>query len=131
MSKRLSTLQWITTAMAVLAIAITLIVNFDRPEQSDTAYPGLGGDFTLVGNDGPVALENFRDQVVVMMFGFTYCPDICPTGLANVAAALNQLEQQQQSKVQALFISVDPDRDTPARLHDYTRYFHDNIQGIT
>ena len=128
---KLGSLERIILVVAVLVIAAAIAVLTLRPQQAESAYPGLGGDFTLTGVNGPVALQDHRNEIVVMMFGFTYCPDVCPTGLANVAAALNHLEDDQLKQVQPMFISVDPDRDTPKRLDEYTRYFHPQIMGIT
>ena len=91
----------------------------------------VGGDFRLIGNTGPVALSDFRGQVVVLYFGYTWCPDICPTGLAALTAALNQLNATEQQQVQALFVSVDPERDDPQRLAQYTAYFHPRIMGLS
>ncbi len=131
MAKQLSTLKWITIAIAVLAIATTISIHGFKDAGKQNPYAKLGGDFTLTGVQGPVALKDYREKVVVMMFGFTYCPDICPTGLANVSAALGQLNDSELKDVDAMFISVDPERDTPERLDQYTRYFNPKIQGIT
>lgn len=87
--------------------------------------------FQLQSLDGDVSLDSFQGKVVVMMFGFTHCPDICPTALANVAAALNYLDDSQLAETQPIFISVDPDRDNLEHLAKYTAYFHPKIIGIT
>ena len=123
-------LERVTLAVAALVILASIAI-FSLRSQPQSAYPGLGGDFTLNGLNGPVALQDYRDSVVVMMFGFTYCPDICPTGLANVAAAMNLLDEDTRQRVQPIFISVDPERDTVKRLDEYTRYFHPQAVGIT
>ncbi|OMH25610.1 SCO family protein [Motiliproteus sp. MSK22-1] len=128
---KLGNLERIILTVAVLVIAAAIAVLTLKPQQAESAYPGLGGDFTLTGVNGPVSLKDYRDEIVVMMFGFTYCPDVCPTGLANVAAALNYLEDDQLKQVQPMFISVDPERDTPKRLDEYVKYFHPQILGIS
>jgi protein SCO1/2 len=66
----------------------------------------------------------------VLTFGYTYCPDICPTNLATLAAALRQLGDL-ADRVQPLFVSLDPGRDTPARLGPYVAYFHPKLIGLT
>ena len=66
----------------------------------------------------------------MVFFGFTYCPDVCPTGLSRIARALRDLGDD-ASRVDALFVTLDPTRDTPARLREYTRYFHPAIIGLT
>lgn len=90
-----------------------------------------GGDFTLYGADGPVSLKDFRGQVVVLYFGYTWCPDICPTNLALFSRVLNELSESELARVQPIFVSVDPRRDTPERLKEYTAYFHEKLIGIT
>ncbi len=90
-----------------------------------------GGDFTLQAVDGPAALKDYRGKVVLIYFGYSMCPDICPTNLSMMANALNQLSKEELQQVQGLFISVDPDRDTLQRLAEYTQYFHPAIKGIT
>lgn len=91
----------------------------------------FGGDFTLTSHDGsPFSLQDARGKVVVLYFGFTHCPGICPTTLAKLGAALRQLGTL-SDQVQPLFISVDTKRDTPQVLKDYTPYFHPSILGLT
>lgn len=90
-----------------------------------------GGDFTLASAQGAVSLASLRGQVALLFFGYTYCPDICPTSLAAVAQALSGLAPVEQRRVRALFVSVDPARDSPQRLADYVAYFHPAIVGLT
>ncbi|MCU7853292.1 MAG: SCO family protein [Candidatus Thiodiazotropha sp. (ex Monitilora ramsayi)] len=90
-----------------------------------------GGDFTLLGPRGSVSLKNFRGQVVLLYFGYTWCPDICPTNLAIFSRVLNELTPEELARVQPIFISVDPARDTVERLKEYTEYFHEKLIGVT
>jgi protein SCO1/2 len=90
-----------------------------------------GGDFTLQSVSGPVSLSDFRGKVVLLYFGYTACPDICPTNLAIIAYALKQLSPAERAKVQVLFVSVDPARDALERLAEYAAYFDPGILGIT
>lgn len=91
----------------------------------------LGGDFTLTADDGTAySLADSRGRVVVMSFGFTSCPDVCPTALATMAVALEDMGDQAEN-IDALFVSLDPDRDTPDLLREYTRYFHPRLRGLT
>jgi protein SCO1/2 len=95
------------------------------------APPPQGGDFVLDAHSGAVALADYRGRLVVLYFGYTWCPDICPTGLAVLALALDQLSARERDQVQVIFVSVDPQRDTPQRLETYAGYFHDSILGVT
>lgn len=90
-----------------------------------------GGDFTLNSAQGPVSLSDFKNKLVLVYFGYTYCPDICPTNLGNLSVAYRQLTQEQKDNLQILFVSVDPERDTPERLQQYANYFESNIIGLT
>jgi len=89
-----------------------------------------GGNFRLNGPDGPVSLSDFEGQPALIYFGYSYCPDICPTSLSVMAAAMNQLEAK-GVEVQGIFISFDPERDSPETLKAYAPFFHPNIIGLT
>ncbi len=98
---------------------------------SDISKEGLGGDFTLMrGNNRPFGLQDLRGKVVILAFGFTHCPDVCPTGLATYADVLKQLGQQAQD-VAVVFVSVDPQRDTPELTDKYVRLFHEDFIGLS
>jgi protein SCO1/2 len=77
-----------------------------------------------------VSLDDFDAQLRLVFFGFTTCPDICPITLQNVAMALNSMASQ-KTDVTVLFISIDPNRDTPERLAQYTDAFHPAVVGLT
>lgn len=94
-------------------------------------YPGIGGDFTLQSINGPVSLKDYRGKVVVLYFGYTSCPDVCPTSLGMLSLALRKMTSRELDNLQVFFISVDPERDTLQRLRDYAKAFHSNIMGIT
>ena len=96
-----------------------------------TAAEPAGGDFTLRGSMGDVSLKDYRGQVVMLYFGYTWCPDICPTNLALFSRVLNELTADELARVQPIFVSVDPRRDTPQRLREYSAYFHEKLIGIT
>ncbi|MEA3273749.1 MAG: SCO family protein [Pseudomonadota bacterium] len=100
-------------------------------EVPETAEAPLGGDFTLVSSRGPVSLQDFRGKVVMLFFGYTKCPDVCPTSLAYMSAALNELDEAKLRGVQPMFVSVDPQRDTPKQLEEYLDYFHPAYLGLT
>ncbi|WPL19834.1 SCO1/SenC [Thiorhodovibrio winogradskyi] len=90
-----------------------------------------GGDFVLQSATGPVGLADFRGKLVLLYFGYTACPDVCPTNLALTAMALRELTPEERARVQALFVSVDPQRDDPGHLKQYVEYFHPDIIGLT
>lgn len=98
-------------------------------QQIMAEYSGYtGGDFTLQGAVGDISLHDFTGRVVLLYFGYTYCPDACPTSLAVMGEAMRQLENEH--KVKGLLISIDPERDTPEKLKSYAPFFHSEITGI-
>jgi protein SCO1/2 len=92
----------------------------------------VGGPFTLTDQAGRrVTDQDFRGKFMLVYFGFTFCPDVCPTALQVMAAALDKLEPRQAEQVVPMLISVDPERDTPAQLGTYVKSFHPRLVGLT
>lgn len=117
----------------LLVAAIVGLAFFWQPSPAPSVLPGApaGGDFVLDGPQGPVALQAYRGKLVMLYFGYTFCPDVCPTSLTIWASALQQLTPQELARVQPLFVSVDPERDTLPRLAEYAAFFHPAIQPAT
>ena len=119
----------------LLAAAIVGVALFWQPEMPERPLPkaviAAGGDFALLSASGPVALKDYRGKLVLVYFGYTYCPDICPTSLAATAEGLKQLTPEELARVAMVFVSVDPKRDTPERLKEYVDFFHPAIVGVT
>ena len=91
----------------------------------------LGGPFSMTDQTGRAVTEaDFRGQPVLMFFGFTHCPDVCPTELATMTTALDLLGPEGE-RVRPVFVSVDPERDTPARLAEYVALFSPRLTGLT
>ncbi len=89
-------------------------------------------EFALVSEDGrPVTEAAFRGEVAAVFFGYTHCPDVCPVTLARLRRALDQLPGATRERMVVLFVSVDPGRDTPASLAEYTAAFGPEFVGIT
>jgi protein SCO1 len=92
---------------------------------------GIGGPFTLLdGNGQTVTDKDFRGKYMLVYFGYTFCPDVCPTTLNAVADAMDKLGPA-ASNIQPLFITVDPKRDTPAVVKQYAAAFGPKIEGLT
>jgi protein SCO1 len=91
----------------------------------------VGGPFELTDQTGHQRTEaDFRGKLVVLYFGYTYCPDVCPAELQSISLALDKLGAAAEA-VQPLFITVDPERDNPARLADFVSSFHPRLIGLT
>ena len=124
-------LPLILIAVASIALGIWFGMQGGLPEKKDNPYAHLGGEFTLDSDKGPVSLSDFRGKVVPIYFGYTHCPDVCITSLNKVTAALGALSEEERTQVQPVFISVDPERDTPQKSSEYARYFHPAIVGLS
>lgn len=91
----------------------------------------VGGPFTLVDQDGRTVTDaDFRGRYMLIYFGFTYCPDVCPTELQVMAQAVDALGDRAK-EVQPILITVDPERDTPKQLAGYVPLFHPDLTGLT
>lgn len=102
------------------------------PSATTTSGKALvGGPFSLTGDTGkPVTDKDFRGRYMLVFFGFTSCPDICPAGLQLIAAALDNLKGK-ADRIAPIFISVDPERDTPEKLDSYVKNFSPRFIGLT
>jgi cytochrome oxidase Cu insertion factor (SCO1/SenC/PrrC family) len=98
---------------------------------AENASPAVGGPFTLTDQNGATRSDkDFRGKVMLIYFGYTYCPDACPTTLQAISQTLDMIGNE-ASKVQPIFISVDPARDTPEQLKAYAANFHPGILYLT
>jgi protein SCO1/2 len=104
-----------------------------RPEFHGTEIrsPEPAANFNLIGANGTeVSLTDFKGKVVLLYFGYTFCPDVCPATMVELKQAVEALGNQGE-KVQVIMISVDPLRDTPEKLQEYMTHFHDSFIGVT
>jgi protein SCO1 len=117
-------------ALAGAAVLLLTTPQGGQPvESSGTAL--IGGPFSLVGADGkPVTDRDFRGRYMLIFFGFTHCPDICPAELQVIAQALNELGDKAKNVV-PIFITLDPERDTPEAMANYVKSFGPNFVGLT
>lgn len=122
----------------ILLCGVAAIVVLLQSEQ--TAAPAatlqvpddMGGPFTLTDQDGKqTSTESFKGKYKLIYFGFTHCPAICPTELQKMSKAIFALNDEQAARVQPIFVTVDPDRDTVAVLKDYVGLFSMNLVGFT
>ena len=128
-------LSFAVMAFGGLALAFMGYQGTDRAiKSSGTAL--VGGPFTLTSHQGDVVTDqDFKGRMMLIYFGFTFCPDVCPTGLQEMARAVDHLEAkvgaEKAGAIQPLFITVDPARDTVAQLQNYVPYFHSRLIGLT
>ena len=130
--------------LRALSLAAILTVSACSP-QSDTAgnvaaSPPLagariGGPFTLIGENGEQVRDtDFAGEYRIVYFGYTFCPDVCPVDMQNLGGAMRLLDKQDpalSAKIQPIFVTVDPARDTPAVLREFTDAFYPRLLGLT
>ena len=115
----------------VLCFGIVMLVTGQANSPIRPAAAAIGGPFHLTDQNGrPVSDEDFRGKPFLVFFGYTHCPDVCPTTLFDVSEVMRRLGPD-ADKTAALFITVDPERDTPASLKDYLGSFDPHLHGIT
>ncbi len=126
-------------SLAVILIALLGLYVATKPSgpANDAAQKGdvgvlIGGDFALVNHKGDaVTAADYQGKLLLIYFGFTYCPDVCPTELQKISAALDQLSDDERQRIVPLFITVDPERDTVEQMALYLSNFHPDIIGLT
>lgn len=128
-------LMLIVTVLLVTAtgfVAFNLIGGRGGELHGTLLEPPLpAADFTLTSDEGPIRLADLQGKVVVLFFGYTFCPDVCPTTMVRLGQAMELLEKKDAERVQVVMVSVDPERDTPERLGQYARAFHPSFLGLT
>ena len=116
----------IIVSIAVAFMLITIIKPYVDDYNDHQQY-----DFRVNTLDGEVTKDTFKGKALAIYFGYTYCPDVCPTSLSSLAQALHDMPKDISNEVAGLFISVDPSRDTLKNLKAYSKYFHPNFIGGT
>ncbi len=122
MKKLFKIIVLISVSIMLIAIIKPFVDDYKEQKQYD---------FTVDTIDGQRDKNSFKGKVLAVYFGYTFCPDVCPTSLSSLAYAINQLPKEKTKDVVGLFISVDPNRDTPKSLKTYAEYFHPNFIGAT
>ncbi|HEY8802953.1 MAG TPA: SCO family protein [Candidatus Dormibacteraeota bacterium] len=131
---RVAERNWLTAVLLAAMLALAACSRSDSHEKfqgADVTGAQWGRDFHLVDSAGqPRSLADYRGKVVMLFFGYTNCPDECPTTLAKMAQAVDRLGADAK-RVQGLFATVDPDRDSPATVARYARAFHPSFVGLS
>jgi protein SCO1 len=119
---------------SALALAVAIVFGWYQVAYqpgNGAGQPAVGGPFTLVDGDGRTVTDrDYRGKWLVVYFGFTFCPDACPTALSKIAESLDALGPD-AARVQPLFITIDPERDTPPVMKQYVAAFDSRIVGLT
>ena len=127
------------TVAIVLLVAVGLSILFGVKQHAQQGFFGMrlfplktAYDFKLNGPNGAeVRLDQFQGKAVLFLFGFTHCPNVCPTSLTNLTDVYQALTPEERKQVQVVFISVDPSRDTPQTLAQYLTSFDPSFLGLT
>jgi protein SCO1/2 len=124
---------WVLVAFALLAFAFLMLRPAPRPvvQSEPLELSSIGGPFTLTGSDGkPFASSSLAGKPYAIFFGFTHCPDVCPTTLARMVRHREQLAAGDRP-FEILFVTVDPQRDGPAEVGKYAELFDSPVTGLT
>jgi protein SCO1/2 len=122
---------WRSSFLLLAALVAACSPEAPKFRSTDITGADFGKELVLTGYDGkPRSLADFRGKTVVLFFGYTHCPDICPTTLADMAAVMKQLGAD-AARVQVLFVTVDPERDTPEILAGYVPAFDSSFIGLS
>ncbi|MEO0437756.1 MAG: SCO family protein [Pseudomonadota bacterium] len=126
-------LRWLIGAGAafVLTLVLLLVVSSERGVLDSAKPANYGGDFTLTGEYGDVALSDFRGQVVLLYFGFLNCPEVCPASMGIYQKTLSSLSVSELLHVQPLLVTIDPARDSARQVADFGAFYHESIMGLT
>ena len=119
--------------MVLMLAGFLAACNDGKPSFKNTDITGAdyAKGFALTDHTGKArTLEDFKGKVVSIFFGFTHCPDVCPTTLAEMKGVLDKLGPDDAKRVQVLFVTIDPERDTPALLANYVPAFHPSFLGL-
>jgi protein SCO1/2 len=118
-------------AGGIVLIGLALAASLPRLTQA-TSAPSIGGPFNLVDGTGhTVTSRDYNGKWRLMYFGYTHCPDACPTTLSDIGAALDKLPEAERKKLVVLFVTVDPGRDTPQVIGAYAKAFGPEFIGLT
>ncbi len=127
--------------MRYAGLVITILTLFllasceGKKEFHGTVLDKPASEFCLTGwKDGKerkVCLSDFKGKVVLTFFGYTHCPDVCPAALQVLAKTMELIPENKRDKVQVIFISVDPERDTPEKSQKYAEFFYPTFIGVT
>jgi protein SCO1 len=133
---KLSLLRYFLAGLAVVTLAgCDLVADEQTHAEPPLEGADIGGDFELVdANGNAVKWSDFAGKYRVVYFGYAFCPDICPNDMARLARGLDALEKtdpDKAGKIQPIFITIDPERDTPAVVGEFTRAFSDDFIGLT
>lgn len=122
-------------ALAVVALATAgryMLMNGHESASQPGGTVNIGGPFTLTDHTGKrVTEKDFQGKYMLVYFGYTFCPDVCPTSLINVTNALEMLSPEELDKVVPVFVTVDPERDTVEKMADFVASFHPKLVGLT
>lgn len=132
---RSGSMKWYLLGFVLILAAVGAAVTFMMPRNAsglveDPSIP-IGGEFVMTSHTGErMTHENFLGSPTIFYFGFTFCPDICPTQLVEISDALDQAGVTKDD-IDFVFVTIDPERDTPQAMSDYVSAFHPDLVGLT
>lgn len=124
----------LSLVLAIIAVIVWLqyLNKDDTPTAAESSRALIGGEFSLTNHTGqPVTDKDFLGKYMIVYFGYTYCPDVCPMDLQIMADAMRILTPEELDQVNPVFVSIDPERDNVDVMAEYVNYFHEDMIGLT
>ncbi|MBT5185829.1 MAG: SCO family protein, partial [Kordiimonadaceae bacterium] len=124
----------ISLILVVVAIGVwsLYLSKDDTPSAADNSRALIGGAFELTNHKNEmVSDKDFLGKYMIVYFGYTYCPDVCPMDLQIMTDSMHHLPQEIANKVTPVFVTIDPERDTVEVMAEYVQYFHEDLVGLT
>jgi protein SCO1/2 len=120
-----------TIALGLVLVLGVVVFAFQQSLKIENNRPTIGGAFELTDHTGKkVTDKDYRGKFMLVYFGFTYCPDVCPTELQNIAATLDIIGKKRRKNLTPLFVTIDPERDTQELMSSYVENFHPDLVGL-
>lgn len=115
----------------IVALSAAAFGWYNLNQIPDNEFPQFKLSLDLQSSKGPFHLSDIKGKVGLVFFGYAHCPDVCPATMVTFGRTLDLLSEKERSKVKALFVSLDPKRDTPETMDKYTSFFHPDILGLS
>lgn len=115
----------------VIALSAAAFGWYNINKIPDNEFSQFKLSLDLQSSEGPFKLSDIKGKVGLVFFGYAHCPDVCPATMVNFGRTLDMLSENERAKVSPLFVSLDPNRDTPEIMAKYTKFFHPEIMGLS
>ena len=121
----------IPVVVLILALSLSAFGLYQLNKIPAPKFPEISTKFSLMSDHGRVSSDEMKGKVGLIFFGYTHCPDVCPTTMLTVSSTLNKLSDAERTKVRSYFISIDPERDSPKQASEFAHHFSPDLIGLS